>query len=184
MEGGAFSTSLGFGGVLVNDGVIIQVILPFGGDRDRVETLLHREGWSGGNSPLSREVSDRIIRYFRGEPVPFHDLPVDERGISPFVRSVREYVRGIPYGSVATYRDVALGIGSAAAVRAVGRVMATNPLPLVIPCHRVVGSDGSLRGFSAEGGVGAKRSMLIREGVSFRPDGRVELDRQGGEEEF
>jgi O-6-methylguanine DNA methyltransferase len=69
----------------------------------------------------------------------------------------------IPAGETLTYAEVAARVGKPAAARAVGRVMATNPLPLVVPCHRVVGSDGTLRGFG--GGLWMKEALLSAEGA-------------------
>ena len=69
----------------------------------------------------------------------------------------------IPYGGVTTYSHLASGIGRPTAVRAVGRANATNPMPLVVPCHRVIGADGSLRGYGAPGGLETKAWLLALE---------------------
>jgi len=180
MQGGILHTPWGIGGVLVRRERIVEVILPFLPSPDEIDRYLRGRGWCGEGSPLVQEVIGRIERYVWGELVPFSDLPLDEEGISPFARTVRSIVRQIPYGMVATYGAVAAASGSAGASRAVGRVMASNRTPLVVPCHRVVASDGSLCGFSAAGGVEAKRLMLAREGVLFRQNGGVDVDRHGG----
>lgn len=90
-------------------------------------------------------------------------IPVDERGWSDFQRKVYRRVRRIPRGEVATYAAVARAASSAGAARAVGQMMAHNPIAPIVPCHRVVGSDGSLCGFSAEGGTALKAKMIARE---------------------
>jgi O-6-methylguanine DNA methyltransferase len=91
------------------------------------------------------------------------DLPLDIRGTA-FQRRVWETLRRIPPGATATYADIAKAIGSPAAVRAVGRACGSNPIALAIPCHRVVGSNGSLTGY--RGGVERKRALLAKEAKS------------------
>jgi methylated-DNA-[protein]-cysteine S-methyltransferase len=87
-------------------------------------------------------------------------IPIDWRRLKPFQRQVLQAVIEIPYGQVATYSEIATRLGKPGAARAVGRANATNPLPLVIPCHRIIGSDGSLRGYGAPGGIKTKEWLL------------------------
>jgi methylated-DNA-[protein]-cysteine S-methyltransferase len=84
----------------------------------------------------------RFVQYFAGERTEF-DLPIDLRGFTPFQRAVLEEVCNIPYGEVRSYGEIAWAVGRPRAARAVGTVMATCPISLVIPCHRVVRSDGT-----------------------------------------
>lgn len=102
--------------------------------------------------------------WFRGEPV---DVPVDLKGRSAFARRVLGVVRRIPRGTVYTYAEVAKRAGCRGGARAVGRVMATNPIPLLIPCHRVIRSDGRLGDYSG-GGPKMKQRLLSLEGVKVR----------------
>jgi methylated-DNA-[protein]-cysteine S-methyltransferase len=97
--------------------------------------------------------------YFRGELRAF-DLPLDPRG-TPFQRQVWAAVARIPYGETRAYGEIAAAIDKPAAVRAVGLANGANPLPIVIPCHRVIGSNGSLTGYG--GGLEAKRRLLALE---------------------
>lgn len=106
---------------------------------------------------------DQITAYLRQERREF-DLPIDWSVLTPFQSTVLRVVCSIPYGQVQTYRDVAEQIGRPQAVRAVGRANATNPMPLVIPCHRVLGTDGKLHGYSAPGGLETKAWLLRLEG--------------------
>jgi methylated-DNA-[protein]-cysteine S-methyltransferase len=109
----------------------------------------------GGNrlDPLARELDD----YFAGRRHTF-DVPLDLRLARGFRLSVLRHLTEIPYGSTESYGQVALAAGNPRAVRAVGSACATNPLPIVVPCHRVVRSDGSLGGYL--GGLAAKQRLL------------------------
>jgi AraC family transcriptional regulator of adaptative response/methylated-DNA-[protein]-cysteine methyltransferase len=102
-----------------------------------------------------RRVTESIVSPRRGL-----DLPLDLRGTA-FQRRVWQELRRIPAGTTASYGDVARRIGKPGAARAVARACATNPLPLAVPCHRVVRSDGELGGY--RGGVERKRALLARE---------------------
>lgn len=102
------------------------------------------------------EARRQFDAYFRGDLRDF-DLPLAPVG-TPFQQRVWRALRAIPYGRTASYRDVAVAIGQPAAVRAVGLANGRNPLPIVVPCHRVIGSDGSLTGYG--GGLEAKRFLL------------------------
>ena len=92
------------------------------------------------------------------------DLPLDLVGFTPLARQILEACRDIPFGEVRTYRQLAAGVGKPNAARFAGTMMARNPLPLVIPCHRVVGSDRHLHGFGAPGGLATKAWLLAMEG--------------------
>jgi methylated-DNA-[protein]-cysteine S-methyltransferase len=109
-----------------------------------------------------RGLASRLQRYYAGQPVTFEDLPLDLDGMTSFSRSVMLAVRAIPHGQVRSYGQVAASVGRPGAARAVGAVMARNPVCVVVPCHRVVGSDGALTGFG--GGLPLKRRMLELEG--------------------
>ncbi|HEU0297905.1 MAG TPA: methylated-DNA--[protein]-cysteine S-methyltransferase [Longimicrobium sp.] len=110
----------------------------------------------------------QLREYFAGERTDF-DLPLAPEG-SDFQRRVWEALRGIRHGEVVDYGGLGARIGRAGAARAVGRANATNPIPIVIPCHRVIGADGSLTGYA--GGLDAKLALLRLEGCEVR-GGRV-----------
>ena len=117
------------------------------------------------------EVIDAILAVqaaAEGRVVEASTLALDWSGIASFRRSVYELVLALPRGAVTTYGSIAreLGVGANAS-RAVGRALATNPWPLLVPCHRVVGSDGELQGYSAPGGVRTKALILAREGLTL-----------------
>ncbi len=104
---------------------------------------------------FERETGE-LLEYFNGQRKEF-DIPI-KLITSPFNRSVYEEVKKIPYGMTATYGEIARRIGKKNATRAVGRALNRNPLPIIIPCHRVVGKNGELRGFFA--GLAVKRYLL------------------------
>ncbi len=109
--------------------------------------------------PIMRELE----RYFAGEAVRFENLPLDLEGTTEFERRVYRATRSIPFGKVATYGQIAKDIGQPKATRAVGQALGRNPIAIVIPCHRVVASDGGLGGFT--GGLHWKKKLLRHEGV-------------------
>lgn len=105
----------------------------------------------------------QISDYLGGKRQSF-DLPLDWSLQTPFQREVLELVLQVPYGRKTTYQAIAEQLGKPGAARAVGRANATNPIPLVIPCHRVLGADGSLHGYGAPGGIETKAWLLRLEG--------------------
>jgi methylated-DNA-[protein]-cysteine S-methyltransferase len=113
----------------------------------------------------------QIAAFLAGEVVDFSIADLDFEGIGDFGRQVLLVDHQIPRGSVMTYGGLAVKVGVPGGARAVGNVMAGNPFPLVIPCHRVVRSDGSLGGFG--GGLRMKRVLLEMEGVNFDAKERI-----------
>jgi methylated-DNA-[protein]-cysteine S-methyltransferase len=111
------------------------------------------------------DLVERLQRYSDGEAVTFDDVPVDLSHLTAFQLKVVRACRKISRGRTRTYGDLAAAAGSPGASRAVGSVMAKNRLPIIIPCHRVVGSAGSLGGFSAPDGLSMKQRMLALEGA-------------------
>jgi methylated-DNA-[protein]-cysteine S-methyltransferase len=114
-------------------------------------------------SALAR-VRRELDEYFDGRRRAF-DLDVDTAALPAFQRLVLEALVGVPYGETATYGTLAAGIGKPRAARAVGGALNRNPIPIVLPCHRVVGSTGSLVGYA--GGLERKRALLALEGAPF-----------------
>lgn len=108
------------------------------------------------------EAGRQLTDYLNGKRTSV-DIPLDLRALSPFERQVLEATMAIARGQTATYKSLAERVGKPQAARAVGGVQARNPLPIVIPCHRVVGTDGSLTGYG--GGMALKRALLQLEGA-------------------
>ena len=115
-------------------------------------------------APLLMVAMEQIRDYLDGKRQLF-DLPIDWRGVTPFQERVLRATLRIPYGQARTYGDLALELGQSGASRAVGMALGRNPLPIVIPCHRVMGNDGRLRGYSAPDGLNKKAWLLKLEGV-------------------
>ncbi len=121
----------------------------------------HRErpGEVEARDPVLDTCAGQLREYFAGRRTRF-DLPLAPGGTA-FQQSVWRALAQIPYGELRSYADIAAAIGRPAAVRAVGAANGRNPLPIVVPCHRVIGSDGSLTGFA--GGLDIKRRLLALE---------------------
>src|SRR3990172_5624048 len=92
-------------------------------------------------------------------------LDVDLRHVTPFQRSVLQAASAVPRGQVVTYGQIGQRIGKPRAARAIGQALGSNPIPIVVPCHRVLASDGSLGGYSGRGGIRTKRRLLLLEGA-------------------
>ena len=122
---------------------------------------LNTSGERSASLQFEKLVANELIEYARGDRRTF-SFAISPRG-SPFDETVWDVLRGIPYGETRSYGDVARAIGQPGASRAVGAANNRNPIPIVVPCHRVVGSDGALVGFG--GGLRLKRSLLAIEGV-------------------
>lgn len=131
-------------------------------DRSITQIWFHaEEPVSAPSTPLLVLAARQLEEYFDGARRRF-DLPIAPEG-TPFQRDVWRALCEIPFGETWTYADLARRIGKPSAVRAVGAANGQNPIPIVIPCHRVIGANGQLVGFG--GGLGVKRQLLELEGV-------------------
>lgn len=117
-------------------------------------------------SAMVLEVIDSVRAYARGERVDFSAVPLDLDGVPDFHRRAYAILVTIGYGVVTTYGALARQLGDVTLSRAVGQAMGANPIPLIVPCHRVLASDGKPGGFSAPGGSVSKIRMLGLEGVA------------------
>ncbi len=155
-------TPLGWVSVVVEGARVVAISLP--APLERAQQAIGAEARAGVSAAPLRAVTDDLRRYFQGEEVNLNRHLVDLSGQPPFVRRALSAARRIPYGQVRTYGWVARAAGRPGAARAAGQAMARNPVPLLIPCHRVVGAGGRLTGFG--GGLELKRALLRLEGVS------------------
>jgi len=116
--------------------------------------------------PVVRGVLDDVVALLAGEPVDLSAVAVAVDHASDFTRRIHEVVRAIPPGQTRTYGEVAELVGEPGGAQAVGRAMGSNPVPIIVPCHRVVGAGGRPVGFSAPGGVATKQRILRIEGAA------------------
>jgi AraC family transcriptional regulator of adaptative response/methylated-DNA-[protein]-cysteine methyltransferase len=126
-----------------------------------------------GDDPLMTQLADELDEYFAGSRTQF-DVPLETAG-TPFQETVWAALREIPAGTVRSYLDVAKAIGRPTATRAVARANGDNRLAIVIPCHRVIGADGSLTGYG--GGLWRKKRLLEVEGLTAGSNGKYAMDR-------
>jgi methylated-DNA-[protein]-cysteine S-methyltransferase len=115
------------------------------------------------SSPQAGRLEHALAAYLEGKHVVWPDLPLDFASVGGFAREVLAELAKVGYGQCATYGELAARAGRPGAARAVGRVMAANPFPLVLPCHRIVGSNMKLTGFGP--GLPMKKMLLELEGV-------------------
>lgn len=139
---------------------LTRIVLPGGREGSEGETSA-----AGTDHPLLADAARQINEYFSGHRTTF-TLPLAPRG-TPFQLRVWEIIRQIPYGHTMTYGVIASHLGNPGLARAVGGAAGANPLPLVIPCHRVMGKDGALTGFAC--GLALKERLLILEGSDPDP---------------
>jgi len=167
-----FHTSLGWMAIAGCGTVLKQ--LTFG--RATPEEALSALPSNLTHSVAVRDWYPRLVRrlqaYAAGEPEDFVDVAVDPGPRTPFQRRVIACCRSIPRGKTLTYGKLAAKAGSPGAARAVGNCMAANRIPLVIPCHRVVGAGGRLHGYSGPGGLKMKRFLLDLEAATARGEKR------------
>lgn len=137
-------------------------LLHFGADGSEIDALFER--WYPGEQRTRRRVplvEDVLARYFGGELDAFDAVPVELNGTA-FQKQVWQALRRIPSGSTISYAELARRIGNPSAIRAVGTANGANPVAVIVPCHRVIGSDGSLTGYG--GGLDRKQWLLAHEG--------------------
>ena len=148
------------------------------GDREAVrgiwfprdgKSVAPQAGWQASVSGPVGETIRQLREYFAGRRRAF-DLPLAPEG-TPFRRAVWRVLREIPFGETISYGELARRVGNPKASRAVGSANGANPLPIVIPCHRVIAGDGSLGGFG--GGLPAKQALLALEKADLIGDGAV-----------
>jgi O-6-methylguanine DNA methyltransferase len=123
--------------------------------------------------PQIADAIEKVRNHLQGEVQDFRDIPIDLSGAAPFARQVYEASREIPAGETRTYGELARSLGRPAAARAVGQALAANPMPLIIPCHRILAAGGKSGGFSAHGGKATKARLLAIEGATLAAESRT-----------
>ena len=153
-----------YGAVVVRDGRIVATHISSEPKAELVERFTKKGFELTDENEVARKAARQIIEYHFGARRYF-DVPVDFSHRTPFAQKVYEELMKVGYGETVTYGELAKAAGSPEAARAIGRLMATNELGPIVPCHRVVGAGGTLTGFSAQGGTKTKQKMLEQEGV-------------------
>jgi methylated-DNA-[protein]-cysteine S-methyltransferase len=175
-----FPTAIGTCGVAWSERGLVALALP---ERDAAATEKRLRGKSHSMGaaeppPAIADAVTQIQSYCAGEPVDFSSVPLDLSGIDSERRHIYEAMRALRYGETTTYGELARRTGAPEqdweAARDIGVAMGRNPLPIVVPCHRVLAAGGKLGGFSAYGGTATKETLLALEGVRRKGAARDE----------
>lgn len=174
MQTTVFDTALGEFGIGWTDAGVARVLLP-GSDHAELAERLSRDGAQPGRPTMAIDaVINRIEDYADGAAIDFADVSLDLGRVPAFHQRAYALLVKIGWGQTTTYGALARQLGDVTLSRAVGQAMGANPIPLIIPCHRVLASDGKPGGFSAPGGAESKLRMLALEGVTVgAPPGQM-----------
>ncbi len=166
-----FETALGFMGLAWNEKGVTRLFLAEK-SREAIERRLSREfgtaPWEQA-PPWIADLIAAIRAYAAGDEVDFSTVPVDLAGIDAFRLAIYEAARKLGFGETTTYGELARRAGHGGLPRETGAALGANPVPLIIPCHRIVAAGGKIGGFSAPGGSASKERMLALEGVHVGP---------------
>ncbi len=170
----AFTTELGAISVAWRGNVVTRISIGHGSEAAALAALSSQAAEPTSSPPkFVKELAGRLQSYAAGDnSVTFEDIRLELSHLSPFQKKVVDRCRRIAAGGTRTYGELADLAGYPGAARAVGSVMSSNRYPIVIPCHRVVGSAGSLGGFSAPQGISMKHRMLTLEGAPLKTKSR------------
>lgn len=164
-------TTWGTCGIRWADTGVTGLCLP-DSDRNEIEADLRAVTGSAHPTPQLPDwlgkLANRIRTYFDTQPTDFSDIPLEFPDSTPFARRVYQAARAIPPGEIASYGELAERVGKPGAARAVGTALGRNPIPLLMPCHRIVARSGRLGGFSSPGGIATKERLLDWEGAPWR----------------
>jgi len=144
-----FETPFGWMGVLASERGLRRTTLPMVSPDACIEGLGEEVERATLSPARFADLRDRLGRYFGGEPIVFDDEPIDVADATPFFRAAWKACRSIPVGETRPYKWLSTQAGKPLASRAAGQSMARNRLPIIVPCHRVIGSDGGLHGFGS-----------------------------------
>jgi methylated-DNA-[protein]-cysteine S-methyltransferase len=162
-----FDTPLGRCAIVWRRSAVIGCALPEQSD-ERMRASLQKRFPGSAEQPPSAEASTAaaaVVRLLSSEQEDFSSVEVDLGALAPFERAVLEATFSIPAGETRTYGEIAKAVGAPGASRAVGRALGSNPVPIIVPCHRVLAAGGRSGGFSAPGGSSTKLKMLEIEGA-------------------
>ncbi len=172
-----FSTGFGPAAIAWRAGGLIGLLLPAASQAELKRSIA--TSFAGCRATEPAGMADKAIKqiqhYFAGQPSNFRGISIDLTDSTRFCQTVYEQLCRIPCGNTVSYKDLAVACGKPSAARAIGLAAGKNPVPLLIPCHRIVNADGRLGGFSAGGGVSLKARMLQLEGheIADKPVWRI-----------
>jgi methylated-DNA-[protein]-cysteine S-methyltransferase len=169
-----FDTPIGPCGVAWSEHGLTRLQLP-ASSRSATEKRLTLAARPEAPPPRVEQVIADIQRYLAGTKVEFSSVALDLPDVAPFHRQVYDAARSVGWGRTASYGDLARQIGVPGEAREVGQALARNPIPIIVPCHRIVTSDGKIGGFSAPGGASTKERLLALEGVRVGVDADAPL---------
>lgn len=157
-----FDTAIGACGLVWGENGIVGTQLPLPDSIDFAGRLQRRfpDAEAAEPPPQIQRIIASIVALMRGETRDFLDVELDMEDVEDFNRRVYALTRAIPPGRTRSYGEIATDLGDLALSRAVGQALGENPFPIIVPCHRVLGSNGKVGGFSANGGVETKMRML------------------------
>lgn len=164
-----FETSIGWIGIAWSERGVARLMLPQR-DRDAMERKLVAAGGKQVQPPEQVQiVIDKVRRYAAGETVEFDDVAVDLSGADDFQRAIYDAARKLGFGVTTTYGGLATAAGFPGLARETGAALGANPVPIVVPCHRILAAGNKIGGFSAPGGSATKEKLLAMEGVAVGP---------------
>lgn len=170
-----FETALGWMGLAWSDAGVTRVLTQQSNREDcerRMVRLTHGGSKTVEAAALPPEIAcavDLLKRYAAGETIDFSPVKLDLAGIEPFRLAIYDAARTLRFGETVTYGQLAAQAGYPGEARDTGQALGTNPVPIVVPCHRIVAAGGKLGGFSAPGGARTKEKLLGLEGVRVGP---------------
>ena len=166
-----FPTAIGECGIAWRGDTVVATRLPDAHPADTGRRLAAHTGAAEGAPPSTvRQAIASMTALLDGKRTDLTGIPCDLDGVEPFSAEVYAAARAIPAGETSTYGVIASRLGDRRSARRVGQALGRNPLPIIVPCHRIVGADGRLTGFSAGGGVETKLKMLEIEGARLGGD--------------
>lgn len=158
-----FPTALGWMAAATRGDCLVELSFGHASPDAAIGSLRVPGEMSAKLSPWQRRLRDRLTAFAKGQEDDFLDVEIDTAAMTPFRRRVTERCRKSRRGQTLSYAELAEKVSAPGAARAVGTVMRKNPFPLIVPCHRVLGSAGKLGGYSAPGGLETKRRLLAME---------------------
>jgi methylated-DNA-[protein]-cysteine S-methyltransferase len=165
MKYALIDTAIGTMGLGWTEAGVVRFSLP-SSDPESTRTWMSRDAKLAEPDPA---LAERIVAYGEGDRIEFDDVPLDLTNEPDFHRQVYDDILKFNWGETTTYGDIARRLGDLTLSRAVGQALGRNPIPLIIPCHRVLAAGNKQGGFSAPGGVTSKLRMLALEGVAVGP---------------